>query len=389
MTFFSRSPLQDVLPSLPTPFTWTMLGAACEGSIRSFYSDLGYAWPPDTTLLRLINGRPYLHVTALAEAERALGAWVTPEALATSLRPARPAKTNRQALRLGEEAAAGAADVFAELRRWCARVHALSGRWMQADILQVMEEVERRAAELWRLYWRLQQGAHAARADLAGRLPRKDGEKVEARLSELLAGLDGDQVCGQRLLELAQAMQGLSTPLDGAAAEALTRFLTDYGHHGEDGLEAAAPRWREDPAPLLKRVDGFAPPPASEAWKARREEAERWALRQAGILHRRSLNQAICRAQRLAELASRGRDALVQLVDAARAWALAAGAEATRDGRLAEPYDIFWLELEEVKQLMTGEWHDRERIRALVARRQQEHQAWESWIAPDTLIAND
>jgi hypothetical protein len=366
-----------------------MLRAACEGAIRSFYADLGYAWPPDATLLRLVNGRPYLNVMVLAEAERALGASVTPQELATSLRPARPARTTGLVLRLGEEAVATAPIVLGELQGWCRRVHSLAGRWMQADILQVMEEVERRAAELWRLYWRWQEGAYAARADLAGRLPRKDNEeKAEMRLAELLAGLDGDQVCEQRLLALARAAQGHPGPLDGAAAEALTRFLTDCGHHGENGLEAAAPRWREDPVPLLKRVDGLAPPPASEALKARREEAERWALNQAGLLRRRGLHSAICRAQRLAELVSQGRDALVRLVDAARAWALAAGTEAAGEGRLGEPPGIFWLELEEVKQLMTGEWHDRERIRALVARRQEEHRAWASRAAPDTLIAD-
>lgn len=363
-----------------------MLRAACEGAIRSFYSDLGYAWPPDATLLRLVNGRPYLNVTALAEAERALGALVTSEELATSLRPARAIRAIRQVLRLGEEAGSNASNIFNEVHRWWARVQALSGRWMQADILQVMEEVERHAVRLWGLYWRLREGADAARADLAGQLPRKDGEKAETLLAELLAGLDGDHACERRLVELAQATRGLSVPLDDAATKVLIPFLTDYGYHGEDELEAAAPRWREDLASLLKRVDGLAPPPASEALKARREEAERLALSRARLLRRRSLGQAIRRAQRLAGLAPQGYDALVQLVDAARAWALAAGAEAARDGRLLEPHHIFWLELEEVKQLMTGEWHDHRRIRALVARRQEEHQAWESRAAPDTVI---
>ncbi|MCC7353720.1 MAG: hypothetical protein IT330_08180 [Anaerolineae bacterium] len=385
MTLLSRLPLQDVLPILPTPFTWTVLQGACEGAIRSFYSELGYAWPPGAMLLRLVKGHPYLNLVALAEAERALGAPVTPEALVSPARPARPAETVRRVLRLSEGAITRAPDVFGELQRWCARVHALSGRWMQADILQVMEEVERRATGLWSLYWELREGACAVRSDLAGQLPEKNGGQVETQVAELLVGLGDGRRCEEGLWELARVMQGASDPLSSAAGEALARFLAGCGHHGEDELEAGAPRWREDPASLLRRVRGLAPPPSPEGLKARREAAERALLSWAGLLRRRSLRSAIRRAQRLAELAPQGYDALVQLVDATRAWALAAGADATREGRLAQPSDIFWLEIEEVKQLMTGEWHDRERIRALVAERQAEHQAWKRRAAPDTI----
>ena len=60
-----------------------------------------------------------------------------------------------------------------------------------------------------------------------------------------------------------------------------------------------------------------------------------------------------------------------------RIWALAAGREAMTDKRLLAEGDVFFYELEEMKQMMTGEWNisATDNIRATAGQRQQEYQA--------------
>jgi hypothetical protein len=61
---------------------------------------------------------------------------------------------------------------------------------------------------------------------------------------------------------------------------------------------------------------------------------------------------------------------------AARHWALGAAQEAVNDDRLTAQEDVFLLELEELKQLMTGEWNSPEQVLPVVERRRAEQAAW-------------
>ena len=80
-------------------------------------------------------------------------------------------------------------------------------------------------------------------------------------------------------------------------------------------------------------------------------------------------------ADALADLLPACRDGLATVVAAARYWAIGAAREAVHDGRLARVDQVFLLEREELKQMMTGEWSQADRVQSLVATRlaEQEH----------------
>jgi hypothetical protein len=61
------------------------------------------------------------------------------------------------------------------------------------------------------------------------------------------------------------------------------------------------------------------------------------------------------------------------------------------DKRLQSEHEVFFFELEEIKQLMTGEWNisSREEIRATAAQRESEHAAAQQESAPDLLVGDD
>jgi hypothetical protein len=67
-------------------------------------------------------------------------------------------------------------------------------------------------------------------------------------------------------------------------------------------------------------------------------------------------------------------DTLALVMTAAQRWVSAAAREAMETGLIARPGDVLFLELEELKQVATGEWHagDRAAVQAAVAERMQE-----------------
>ena len=70
--------------------------------------------------------------------------------------------------------------------------------------------------------------------------------------------------------------------------------------------------------------------------------------------------------------------ALARVMDGARVWTEAAAHEGLQDGRLTAVEEVFLLDLEEVKQMMTGEWNDPARVQAAVARGRE---AWQQHTA--------
>jgi hypothetical protein len=185
----------------------------------------------------------------------------------------------------------------------------------------------------------------------------------------LAAAADPDAVSWLRTGHDTGWQDGLS---GGGLRSALERFLARYGRWAAEPLEAASPRWTEVPATLVDVALASESVPDPQVARQQRAESTGVASKQLGILRRRQLEPVFQQVQQLADLAAEGHGALVNVMAAARYWALGAGHEAVTDGRLATVADVFLLELEELKQMMTGEWHSAGQVRAVVEERRQE-----------------
>ncbi len=75
---------------------------------------------------------------------------------------------------------------------------------------------------------------------------------------------------------------------------------------------------------------------------------------------------------------------------AGREWAKAAAHEAAHDGRLQEEDEVFFFQLEEIKQMMTGEWNvsDLSDIHATAAERKRQVEAWRELHTPPVLVGD-
>ncbi|RME43277.1 MAG: hypothetical protein D6791_15835 [Chloroflexi bacterium] len=241
------------------------------------------------------------------------------------------------------------------LHSWAERVAGLS--WNQANLLQVMEEIEPVVATAVR-------HAMASAVTAVG---------AYARLLALVEPIV-PKVRGSLALDV---VAGVDTPAGRMVDDLLTleraTWQRRYGYQAvSDPYELAGPRLAElESVPWQEICRG------PVAWEpARAQQAGERALAEAqaavGFLQRRRL-KAVAEITRAALAAhARIRDALARVLAATRRWSIAAAEDALKDGRLRARSEIFRLELEEVKQILTGEWHSRGKVAPALERRRED-----------------
>ncbi len=271
----------------------------------------------------------------------------------------------RHGARAADELAAELPTRQERLRAWAQRVFAM--QWSQAQLLQVMEEIEPLTTDAC---YDEQRAAAAALGSYASLCEMTAGWKLSpAALLDIVAGLE--------------------TPAAAMVADSLAGLDADawrarYGHRGDHELELSAPRLAETGFNALPVAGNGATAWQAANAQARRGQAEAELSGQAGLLRRGAVRRAIAQTQEMLKAHGQAEDGLAWVLAAVRRWALAAGREGAKDGRLDAVDDIFWLELEEIKQMMTGEWHSRDHVQPLIGERRQ---AWAALPGPATAPA--
>ncbi len=338
-----RAEAADFLPVLPSPFTASVVRAGWEVARRSLVQRIGQALPlgweevegqfaimpefweivagalsvPADTLARVL-GLPAL---------QARGSGGNRRGILGLLRRRSEARNWQSDLAMGEKASR-------EVARWHHRVRRLA--WTQADILQVMEEIAPYAGRTLYAY----AVATLALADTAASHPTDERQP----LPEALPSLEPFQ-------RFVHAMEDEQKGID------IAGLARAFPWWGAEPFEAASPRWHEDATGL-----------ESHARERRRSRSIPTLPRSTSANRQTSWAEAL-RAREAARVA------FALVMSTARTWALVAASEAMEDGRLRAREQVFLLELEELKQMMTGEWSTAERVQAIVEERQE---AWKA-----------
>jgi hypothetical protein len=405
---WSRAAANDLARGLLTPLTWSILSHSAERAVRSHYRAWGVALPLDAPIWRRMEGRAYLNTTVLTAADQAVTAGDVQATSGWRLFSRGPDRRQNSALRQQIEQAPA---IFSATLRWWQQVQTM--RWDQATVLQVMEEIEPQAEGVLTTRDFLETGLGAARRQLTHWLAEWLPDSGDAIFDQLFAGLDGREGWAQyrydwqRLTEAARQNTAVATYLadqswqasaqpsdaptsdpvvqtlpDGALQRSAAAFVADYARWADQPLEIASPRWAEAPQILLARLAARlaeppeAPLPSPATAQQRRSEAGRAVAAQTDAKRRRQFEPVFDQLQQIVALMPASREALVTVMAAARHWALGAAQEAVHDGRLTAAEDVFLLELEELKQIMTGEWHRPEQVLALLEQRRAEQAAW-------------
>ncbi len=158
------------------------------------------------------------------------------------------------------------------------------------------------------------------------------------------------------------------------------RFLHLHGHHARGEMDMYNPRWREQPDYVLDVVRNFiragskADPEADQRHHA--EERDRLRVELLGRLRnpvkRWVFNYVVRKAQLSAAIRENVKDAAIRIIADTRALVVELGRRLTARGVLAEADDMFFLRLEEIAPIVSGNaGFD---VRAKVAERRARHE---------------
>ena len=163
------------------------------------------------------------------------------------------------------------------------------------------------------------------------------------------------------------ATRYLAGELPPLAQQEIALFLKTYGMRGLGEIDLGRPRWREDPRPITQVLQSYlqiddpalAPDAVYERGKASaRSEVERLvrALRhtRGGWIKARLARGAAKRMRALTGLRETPKYYMIQLFGLLREALLADGQDLVDRGLLARPDDVFYLHLDELKELARG-----------------------------------
>jgi hypothetical protein len=416
-TVWSRFPLQPLAAGVLTPFSFSVLAELASRGWFAHYDRLGFAPTPRARLVRQHKGHAFLNLSLSAqiEADQAgleptvLQVNQQPQPIATWEKPSFLAafKVGRAQKKLDESVDdyTRRMDAITEkARHWYLKTQEL--RWSQAEVLQVMEEIERMGMEPMAAY--LAARAHLERTYaqlLAGLEGRHSTEQGLLLINNALCDMQGlvESEIGDALLHLADVMQSgdqlawlkaghfddwRTALTHKRAQEALWEFMDAYGHRALHAGEMAQPRWQEEMSIVARGLVSHIEHPRKHPTKLPSSGNLQKLVEQLSPAMRKPGQAAVARLRVLHKLQSTALHALAYIQAGTRRWALAAAHEAMADERLTAPEDVFFFELEEVKQMMTGEWNvsARDEIHATAQTRRQTYAAWQETHAPEILI---
>lgn len=423
-TVWSQLPLQPLAACPLTPFSYSILDEVAKSAWYQYFDELGFAPMPRVRVLRQYEGRAYLNLTISAQrdAEHAavepltlmvngqlfgVAPWEKPGFFA-KMKSGRNRKKIQQLL---EAYCQQMAAVTQKAESWYAKTQDL--RWTQADILQVMEEVERVSVASFKLFfaarhnleqiynrllWSTQaQHPFPANVSLIHRALCDLPELFECQIAQQIVALGevaGADSTTLTWLKAGQTENWQETLPNQALRKAITAFFQQYGHRTVTEAEISGKRWQQEPSLLFASLLAYLQNQHTLPGEMQ-VGAEIPAVQQVQPLlqavapdQRKHVEQQLQQVRQLLLLQSQALHSFAYLLAGTRRWALAAAKEALTDQRIEQAEDIFFFQLEEVKQMMTGEWNvsSRQEIRKTCNQRKAEFAQWQQTSPPTLLI---
>jgi pyruvate,water dikinase len=399
-----------------TPFSYSILAEIAGRAWRQHFDALGFDPMPSARILRQYQGCPYLNLTISAQRD-AEYAGIEPLTFHLDGQPFPVSKFEKPGFLAGikhtiaqnrvehslKQLAADMGAITQHAQVWYTKILGL--RWTQAEVLQIMEEIEAVGVHSFQAFFAARhhldlsynrllrlatRGGAPANLALVDALFDNNTGLVEQALEDKLHSL------GQMVAEDESALSWLSAGAYGnweqtapdRLSAAMTELLDVYGHRCADEGETRTPRWQQNPAPLFQHILDAARKRWRPSSPTTRQGASQF-LETIGPNQRKDAQQWIQKAQQLRILQSQALHAFAFVLAGAHRWALAAARDALVDQRLLAADDVFFFELEEMKRMMTGEWNvsDRGEIQARGSQRQEEFARWQGLASvPELLI---
>lgn len=419
VSLWSNRSLQPFAAGVLTPLSYSVLAELASRAWYVYYDRLGFDPAPRSRLVRQYKGRAYLNrsISAQLESDQAgiepmrvqingqacpIATWEKPGFLG-GFKLGRMQKKIDETLAAYQDELPG---ITEKARTWHRKTQEV--RWSQAEVLQVMEEIERIGVASMAAFLAARHNLEVLNAallrDLAAHMDQKQALLL---INNALCDMQGlvEAEIADDVLALSEALQApeqiewlkheasahWQAGLPGKQADdRFAAFLDKYGHRAMHEGEMAQPRWYEDPTMVLRGLLSCAQHPTRHPSKMPAGGSVQKLIDGLAEPLRKQGHQSVAKMRKLHHLQSRALHALAYVWAGTRRWALAAAAEAMADQRLEQADDVFYFELEEIKQMMTGEWNISavDEIRTTAAERRATHAAWQQESAPPILCGD-
>lgn len=419
-TVWSQLPLQPLTARPLTPFSYSILDEVAKSAWYHYFDALGFDPTPRARVLRQHQGRAYINLTISAQRD-AEAAAVEPMTLQVNGEPFAIAKWEKPGLLAGIKASRNRKKIEQLLDTYRQQLPTIRQkaeawynktqevRWTQADILQIMEEVERVSIDSFTVFLAARHNAELLYNQLLWSTHAKQPFPTHLALIQQALG-DVNELLELRIAEQMLSLGALATGDSAtvvwlqaghyadwqtalpnkALVAALADFLHQYGHRCAGEGEISHARWQQDPSILFASLLACVEKRPTLPTQPSARQAAQPLLATVEPDQRKRVQQQLHTLRQLVLLQSQALHAFAYLLAGTRQWALAAAKEALSDQRLHQVEDIFFFQLEEVKQMMTGEWNisTRTEIQATCQQRKAEMARWQTETAPPVLIGD-
>lgn len=418
---WTRAPLSPLSSTVLTPFSHSILAEILRRGWFNYSLRLGLEPQPGAQLVRQYQGRTYLNLSLPAALEAEAGLELPVLRINGARFPLAETKSSflvglfgnrveKKVLSTLAELVKEAASARQNAREWLQNVKSL--KWTQAEILQVMEQIERVGTDSMMLFFAARYNLELGLNQILWALERDVSfPQSLGYASALFAGLGNAHLSNlietdisSTVLELAQLARNdqVSTPAGqplsawsewlphGKFKTALTDFLDAYGHRCVQEGELRNPRWREDGGLPVSCILVLAQREATPTGAGAQHKSGADLLEKVDAKDRKAVGAWLERFPQLLHLQSQALDGFAYVLAGSRLWIEAAAREAMADERLHSAEEAFYFELEELKEMMTGEWNvsSTQEIRARLAERQAEYSRWEKSSPAPLLVGN-
>ncbi len=412
-TVWSTIPLRPLCSGVLTPLSYSVLSEIAGRAWYTYFDRLGFDPTPRARVLSQHEGRAYLNLTIFAQRD-VEGAAVEPITLQIDGQPFPITKWEKPGFlagikfglaqnkieRLLSTLASEIEAITQQAQNWYTKTHDF--RWTQAEVLQIMEEIENigtHSLMVWLaarhnldcsynrlIRWSAEQAGYPANlALIAAATPRQNLVET-AILTELesLARAFAAAPAASSWLQVGNFADWQNTLPAPQIVAAVQTFLSRFGHRALEEGELRHPRWEEDPAAIFAILAAWPPSQPITPVAANPEPL----LAAIGANHRKEAQTLLQRIGTLHTLQSQAQHAFAYILAGTRRWALAAARDAMVDERLLALEDGFFYELEQLKELMTGEWNisKRDEIQTVCRHRRARHKKWEAATPGELLI---
>ncbi len=199
-------------------------------------------------------------------------------------------------------------------------------------------------------------------------LPGNVTTEMDLALSDVALTIRGDATAWGWVAETPAsdlARQFLAGRLPRVAQTAIGTFLERYGMRGVAEIDLGAPRWRDDPTPVMHTIKAYLGMPTHTQPRALHKAGQHEAGRSIRALMDASTPARAAKVRKAAKLI-RGmagaretpKFTLVQCLGSIRSGLDASAAELVEQGRLGAVADLAFLRTDELRRAFSAEWQD-------------------------------